>query len=135
MAKRGLWLLAVLSVAPAGVLAAWLVEGWGGGFATRSADDIGLLGFAVFGAVCSFLAARRSSGRQRATWLAMAGGLGAWSAGEVVWCYYELWRGLPQTPFPSPADAAYLLFPVGRPCVDALPRRSRRSVPVPAGPR
>ncbi|MDP9219646.1 MAG: GGDEF domain-containing protein [Actinomycetota bacterium] len=113
MSKQRLLLVAGLGVTIALALGAWLVEGWGGGSATRAADDVGLLAFAVFATVCSFRAAARARARQRGTWLALAGGLAAWSAGEVVWCYYELWQGLPQTPFPSPADAAYLLFPVG----------------------
>ena len=46
-------------------------------------------------------------------WLSLGFGLAAWLVGEVIWCYYELWLGLPQSPFPSPADAAYLLFPIG----------------------
>jgi hypothetical protein len=82
-------------------------------FAVRAADDLGLLMFAAFGTSCCLLAAARTDGRHRGTWLAMGAGLGAWSLGEVVWCYYELLKGLPQAPFPSPADADHLIFPVG----------------------
>jgi diguanylate cyclase (GGDEF)-like protein len=97
-------------------LAGWLAWGWGGRFATRAADDLGLLLFAIFATVCCMAAALRSpDDRQgtRRTWAALGAGLAAWSAGEVIWCYDELWQRLPQTPFPSAADGGYLLFPAG----------------------
>ncbi|MEP6815173.1 MAG: GGDEF domain-containing protein, partial [Marmoricola sp.] len=74
---------------------------------------VGLLVFALFATGCASWAARRARGRQRLSWLALALGLATWSLGEAVWCYYELWKGLDQTPFPSAADAGFLLFPVG----------------------
>jgi diguanylate cyclase len=113
MSRRRIWFVAAMGAVPVLVFAAWLVEVWVSGFATRVVDDVGLLVLAVFATVCCFMAARRSRGRQRATWLALAAGLGAWSLGEAVWCYYELWQHLPQAPFPSPGDAGFLLFPVG----------------------
>lgn len=112
MSKRRVWLAAAVGAVSAAVFAAWLVGVWGGGFATRVVDDIALLVFAVFASVCCLIAARRSGGRQRATWVVLAVGLGAWSVGEGVWCYYELWKGVPQTPFPSVGDAGFLIFPV-----------------------
>jgi diguanylate cyclase (GGDEF)-like protein len=111
------WRLRAVATAGAGlwaVLAGWLVGGWGGEFATRVADDLGLLLFASFAAGCCFVAAAGArAGRERWSWMALGAGLVAWSAGEVAWCCYEIVRRLPQTPFPSWADAGYLLFPVG----------------------
>ena len=43
--------------------------------------------------------------------MALAIGLGGWFVGEVLWTYYEI--VLDQPPFPSPADAGFLVFPVG----------------------
>ena len=115
MSKRGLWAVGTAGSVLAAVLAGWLVGGWGGGFATRVADDVGLLLFAAVASGCCFVAAAAAGprARERWSWMALAGGLAAWSVGEIVWCYYELVRRLPQTPFPSFADAGYLLFPMG----------------------
>ncbi len=127
MPKRGVGLTAGLGAVLVLVFAAWLQGQWGSGFTTRVVDDLGLLGFGVFASVCCFRAARRSRGRQRAAWFALAAGLGGWSAGEGVWCYYELWQRLPQSPFPSPADAGFLLFPVGAAAALLLFPTGRRS--------
>jgi hypothetical protein len=110
---RRIWVTAAVGAVPVVVFAAWRLGAWGSAFATRVVDDLGLLVFDLFATVCCLAAARRSSGRQRASWLALAAGLGAWSMGEGIWCYYELWQRLPQTPFPSPADASFLMFPLG----------------------
>ena len=113
MGTRRLWCVAVAIAAPILVFGLWLGNRWGGASATRTVDDLGLLIFAAAATACSLRAAHKSRSRQRHTWLAMVFGLGAWTVGELIWCYYELWQGLDQTPFPSPADAAFLLFPVG----------------------
>ena len=113
MSLRNIWLIAGSGGVAGLAFAGWLLGVWGGDGATRAVDDSGLLFFAVFAAACSCVAVRRGCGRQRAAWIAMAAGLGGWVAGEAIWSYYELWQGMAQTPFPSPADAAFLLFPVG----------------------
>jgi len=68
--------------------------------------------FALFSAVCAGVAARSSRGRARGAWLCLAIGLVGWFVGDLIWAYYELWQGQ-YSPFPSLADAGYLLFPVG----------------------
>src|SRR5450756_2025212 len=98
---------AVLLLAFAG----WMWRRWGGDAVTTAADDIGSLAFALFATVCWLRTARRSAGRHRDSWLALAAGLAAWSAGEALWSYYEVGLGR-ENPFPSLADAGYLLFPV-----------------------
>ena len=113
MSKRGLLLSSSAIGAPTVLFGVWLWQVWGGARTTRLVDDVGLLAFAVFATGSALWAARCAHGRQRRSWLALAFGAGAWSVGETIWCYYELWLGLEQTPFPSPADAAYLLFPIG----------------------
>ena len=61
--------------------------------------------------MCCALAARSAGGRQRNAWLCLAGGSAGWAAGAVLWIVYE--HVLRQPPFPSLADAGYLLLPVG----------------------
>src|SRR6476620_1674549 len=43
----------------------------------------------------------------------MTAGLLGWAIGEVIWSYYELVLGYEQSPYPSLADAFYLMYPVG----------------------
>jgi len=95
------------------VFAAWLVGGWGGESTVRVVDDLGLIVFAVFATVCAGLAAQAARGRQRSAWICLAVGLGGWAVGEVIWGYYQLVLGMEESPFPSVADIAYLMFPVG----------------------
>jgi diguanylate cyclase (GGDEF)-like protein len=101
------------ATAVAVVFAAWLIGGWGGEATVRVVDDLGLLGFAVFATICAGLAAQSASGRQRSAWICLAVGLGGWAVGEAVWAYYQLVLGMEESPFPSVADIAYLIFPVG----------------------
>jgi diguanylate cyclase (GGDEF)-like protein len=58
----------------------------------------------------SLLAARRCTGRLRASWTWIGAGVLGWSAGQLIWTCYEL--ASEHDPFPSAADAGYLLFPV-----------------------
>ncbi|KAA0084500.1 GGDEF domain-containing protein [Mycolicibacterium sp. P9-64] len=98
----------------AGVLfAAWLIGGWGGYSTVRVVDDLGSVGFAVFATVCTGLAARSAHGRQRRAWICLTVGLIGWAVGEAIWAYYQLILGMKESPFPSVADVAYLVFPVG----------------------
>jgi diguanylate cyclase (GGDEF)-like protein len=76
-------------------------------------DDLGLLIFATFATVCAGLAARAAQGRQRTAWICMTVGLAGWAIGEAIWCYYQLLLGMADAPFPSVADIAYLIFPIG----------------------
>jgi diguanylate cyclase (GGDEF)-like protein len=84
----------------------------GGAERVRQLDDLTQLGAAVAAAAGSTWAAWRTGGRVRRAWSAVGGGAAMWAAGQVVWCYYELVTGS-GTPFPSVADAGYLLFPIG----------------------
>jgi diguanylate cyclase (GGDEF)-like protein len=102
-----------IATATAVAFAAWLIGGWGGESTVRVVADLGLLGFAVFAAVCAGLAARSARGRQRTAWICLTAGLGGWAVGDAIWAYYQLVLGMEQSPFPSVADVAYLLFPVG----------------------
>ena len=100
----------VAGIAPA---AACLLGGWGGESTVRIVAALGLPAFAVFAAACSALAARSARDRQRSAWICQTIGLCGWALGEAIWAYYQLVLGMEQSPFPSVADVAYLIFPVG----------------------
>jgi diguanylate cyclase len=104
-------------------LSVWFVGGWGGESAVAIGSDYGVLAFTVFAAVCSGVAVWRSRGRKRMAWIWLTVGVGGWAIGSALWTYYELCLGV--SPFPSPADAGYLLFPLAAPVGLAL---------LPAGP-
>ncbi len=91
--------------------AAALTTQWGGQAVALTLSQYGLLAFALFAVTCSGLAARSAAGRQRTAWIAMTAALSGWAIGEALWIYYESIAH--QSPFPSLADAAYLLFPIG----------------------
>lgn len=71
-------------------------------------DDLAQLLAAALASAAGAWAAARQRGRLRVAWSCIAVATGAWAAGQVVWCWYELGRGN-ATPFPSVADAGFLL--------------------------
>lgn len=75
-------------------------------------DDLTQLCAAGAATLSAGWAARRHIGRERVAWAAVGIGVGGWTAGQGLWCFYELIADR-ATPFPSWADAGYLLFPVG----------------------
>ncbi|RZK96265.1 MAG: bifunctional diguanylate cyclase/phosphodiesterase [Rhodococcus sp. (in: high G+C Gram-positive bacteria)] len=111
--RGGLWAIAIVFTIPAVLFALSLWWGWGGAFATIAVADLSLLVFAVLATGCAAWAAWVGRGAGRHSWLALAGGLAAWSVGQAIWCYNVMWQGSDQIPFPSSAAVAYLLFPVG----------------------
>lgn len=91
--------------------AAWLLGDWGSDSLSRTAGDVGLVGFAVFATVCTALAARQRRGRERAAWFSMAVGTAGWAVGGAGWSVFRL--AVDPTPLPWWANACYLLFLVG----------------------
>src|SRR4051794_34802441 len=83
----------------------------GGVDLTRSVDDVVEMLAAAVAAAAALWRALHSSGRTRTSWLLFAGGTGGWALGEAIWTYYEVVVGR-DTPFPSLADAGFLVFPV-----------------------
>ena len=83
----------------------------GGVHLTRTIDDIAEMLAAAAASGAALWRASRSRRRTRTSWLLIAGGTGGWAVGEAIWCYYELLAGR-DTPFPSLADAGFLVFPV-----------------------
>ncbi|BEP13123.1 EAL domain-containing protein [Acidothermaceae bacterium B102] len=80
-------------------------------YGERAFDDAvqGLAAFA--GAFACLFRARRTTGRLRTSWALFAAATCSWGIGQVVWSYYEV-VVREAAPFPSLADAGYLLFPV-----------------------
>jgi PAS domain S-box-containing protein len=86
----------------------WTANRWISDDFTIGLDDIGE-GVAAFIAAgsCAF-AAVRNVGRVRIAWTLFAVSAFSWGTGEVIWTWYEVFQGH-DVPFPSPADAGYLL--------------------------
>ena len=83
----------------------------GGLHETRAIDDLGELVAALIAGVAGLWRARTLTGRARVSWAFLGAGSLAWAVGETLWSYYELLGGR-DTPFPSWADAGFLLFPL-----------------------
>src|SRR3989442_2938337 len=63
---------------------------------------------AAFAAFACFASARRATtSQQRRTWRWIGAGCGSFFAGQLMWTYYDLWRGTPP-PYPSLADLGFL---------------------------
>jgi len=86
----------------------------GGPLVGRAIDDTGQLAAAAVASWCTGLrarAAQRTGSPAALAWALWSVGTGCWALGELAWCWFELIAGR-QTPFPSIADAGFLLFPV-----------------------
>src|SRR2546426_859665 len=62
-------------------------------------------GFAAF--ACFVSTRRATTSQQRRSWRWIGAGCAAFFAGQLVWTYYDFWRGMPP-PYPSLADLGYL---------------------------
>jgi diguanylate cyclase len=109
MRRRPLALTVCVSLAAAFLLVLLLRPG--GTHLTRTVDDLAELAAAALAAGAAGWHARRLTGRGRLSWSLLAASSAAWAVGEGLWSYYELLAGR-DTPFPSWADAGFLLFPV-----------------------
>jgi diguanylate cyclase len=81
----------------------------GGPEVGRAIDDVGQLLAAALATVAAGWRAKHSAPRAARCWLLLAAATGSWALGEGAWSYYELLANR-QTPFPSIADAGFLLF-------------------------
>src|SRR3954452_8845848 len=108
MRRRNVALLVCASLASAFLVV--LIVKPGGTHNTRAIDDLGELAAAAIAAAAGGWRASRLTGRARLSWAFLAAGCAAWAVGEALWSYYELLLGR-DTPFPSWADAGFLLFP------------------------
>jgi signal transduction histidine kinase/ActR/RegA family two-component response regulator len=63
---------------------------------------------AAFATYCCFAVTRRmSTAEQRRTWRWIGAGCASFLAGQLVWAYYDLWRGAAPS-YPSLADVGFL---------------------------
>jgi diguanylate cyclase (GGDEF)-like protein len=105
-ARRFWWSVAGSAVSVA-VFVAWMLVGLGGTRVVTWMDDLGeLMAAAIAGMVCLWVG-HRSQGRRRRPWFWLGGSALAWAAGQAVWSWYELIRGV-TVPFPSLADVGFL---------------------------
>jgi signal transduction histidine kinase len=89
----------------------------GGAAVVQAVSDIGLLAAALW---ASWRMWTRPSGR--AAWRLLSLACLSWGIGEAIWSYYELILHI-DVPFPSAADAGYLLFvPLAAAGIARLPR-------------
>jgi len=99
---------AALAAATSIVFVAWIAARWGGDQATIAVDDVGEAVAALIAAASCGFAASRNHGRVRAAWALFGLSALSWGFGELIWSWYEVVQGQ-ALPFPSPADAGYLL--------------------------
>src|SRR4051794_18928928 len=83
----------------------------GGSRTTRVIDDLAQCAAAFTLAISACRQAKGTAGRLRLSWLLIGLGAAGWGAGQTIWSYYEVVLDSP-TPFPSLADAGYLILPV-----------------------
>ena len=87
---------------------AWIAFKIGGDQSVTDVDDIGEAVAALIAAASCGYAAYRQSGRMRLAWGFLAASALSWGTGEVIWSIIEIGLNQP-VPFPSPADAGYLI--------------------------
>ena len=90
------------------LFAGWTAFHWFSDQATIGFDDVGEAVAAYIAAISCGYAAYRNNGRTRVAWAFFAASAFSWGSGEVVWTVYEVGLGV-AVPFPSAADAGYLL--------------------------
>ena len=73
--------------------------------------DLLIAALSVLAAGLCARAATSANGRFRLAWALMAGALAAFAVGEMIWIYIE--HVVEEPPFPSAADAFFLMFPIG----------------------
>ena len=105
----------------------WMTVTLGGSSVTDAVDDLGELFAALAATVACGVAALHVSSR-RSCWVLLGASSLAWAAGEAVWSYYDLVRGV-SVPFPSLADAGFLsAIPLAVAGLLLFPSAPRRSV-------
>ena len=98
------WMLSAGAVVA--IFLIWMIITPGGPGAANVVDDLGELFAALTAAVACGVAALHVSSR-RTCWVLLGASSVAWAAGEAVWSYYDLVRGV-SLPFPSLADVGFL---------------------------
>ena len=99
-----------VSLAACFVLLVWLCLPNRGVMARHAVSDVAFV-LAPAAATWRCWTAARRGGPWAATWQLLAAAVASWTLGSVVWAVQELALGK-LSPFPSPADVGWLLFPV-----------------------
>ena len=73
-------------------------------------SDTYMVAVAVVASGVAAVSARMARGRMRAAWVSLVVGLLGFAVGSAIWLGYVLTRRIP--PYPSVADAAYLVLPI-----------------------
>jgi two-component system, sensor histidine kinase and response regulator len=108
LAGRRFVVAAVAATVLSVLFIAWTALRIGGDTVTVGVDDIGEAVAALLAALSCGYAAWRNAGRMRLAWGLLGGSALFWFIGEVIWSVYEVGLGV-NVPFPSAADAGYLL--------------------------
>jgi diguanylate cyclase (GGDEF)-like protein len=77
------------------------------------ANEIVKVACLVFAAACAAYAARATTGRHQAGWLALAPALLGWAVGEVIWAVYDVRPELAHATHPAAAEVVGVLWPIG----------------------
>ena len=85
------------------------VVGGADSFIASAVSDLGQLLAALGATVAAAVAVGRQTGVPRRAWLLVAIACGAWTAGQLIWCYVELGRR-EEVPQVSIADLFFLAF-------------------------
>jgi diguanylate cyclase (GGDEF)-like protein len=115
------------------IAAAWLLSNLGGTATTILFTNVSQALTSLYAALaCLWTAAKADSGsRVRRGWALLGAGALCWSAGQLIWTWYENVEGI-AVPFPSLADIGYLaLVPLtvaGSAALIGAHRRAARSV-------
>jgi hypothetical protein len=100
---------AVLSGALVLTYAAALQLAIGSEWTTTAISNVGQLAAAAVASVACWRRSRAAVGRWRSSWSLLAAATGSWAFGQLLWTRAELTTSA--LPFPSWADAGFLLFP------------------------
>ncbi|MGZ4759863.1 MAG: hypothetical protein ACXV95_12450, partial [Acidimicrobiales bacterium] len=97
------------AVAVVGLLALALGVGVGDASTTRNLGNISQAIAPIVATWSCLRAARAAQGRSwRTGWILVAASCASWAVGQLIWTWFETIRGV-ITPFPSAADAFFLL--------------------------
>src|SRR4029077_5298850 len=107
-AGRGFVISAVLAAVAIAAFLVWTAFRIGGDTVSVAVDDIREAVAPLLAAASCAYATSRSLGRLRLAWGLLGASALSWGIGEVIWSVYEVGMQV-STPFPSAADAGFLL--------------------------
>ena len=82
-----------------------------GGAHDSAVGPSGIVTMGVLATACAVNAAWAARGRQRSAWIALATGVGGWTAGNALWCYLALGEKAPLS-ISSAAEVGYVVLPL-----------------------